>query len=73
MFDIHGIATSRADDEHCGGSIVPHLIVPHPTLSVATLGGITAAAFIRNSSLDEGMPACISKQATPEALCVCGR
>ncbi|CAE7237583.1 RSPRY1, partial [Symbiodinium sp. KB8] len=26
MFDIHGIATSRADDEHCGGSIVPHLI-----------------------------------------------
>ena len=54
MFDIHGIATSRADDEHCGGSIVPHLIVPHPTLSVTTLEGITAAAFIRNSSWDEG-------------------
>ena len=47
MFDIHGIATSRADDEHCGGSTVPHLIVPHPISSVATLGGITAA-FIQN-------------------------
>ena len=54
MFDIHGIATSRADDEHCGGSIVPRLIVPHPTLSVATPEGITPAAFIRNSCSDEG-------------------
>ena len=26
MIDIHGIATSTADDEHCGYSIMPHLM-----------------------------------------------